>query len=474
MPPSSRNSSSIKQSKNKKKNNKKKSKRRSGTMVRGHGGYITDALKSAAGAGLRGAGRGIGNMLGIGDFGEKAGGFLSKIFGFGQYNVKKNSLLGDQNLGFGIGMLEFCHKEYIQDVFSSTGFALTQFNINPGLSNLFPLLSQLANCFEQYQFLGLLFIYKSTSADALNSTNTALGTVVIATNYNASDAAFTSKQQMEGYEFNSQSAPSMSHVHAIECDPKQTTLERMYVRSQALSTNQDVKFYDLGLLQLATQGMQAVSTIGEFQTVYHIRLFKPKLPDPGVGDLVAFHATNTITPPASASNVLGNANITLTGSSQFVLNSSKQLVMPAGNFLLLAIATGSSASFSTGFVFANVGCTNVNQLAGNTTDLVASTTNSSAGLLAFTFSCVSGGSSSVTVSYPTYTTGSSYTFDLFIFQIPGPTYFLPNPKELMLQLANRLDRIEQRYGNPTGKIAEFDEKSVIPSTIDILRPSKWF
>lgn len=54
-------------------------------------------------------------------------------------------------------------------------FNYSTWQLNPGQKSLFPWLAGIASNFESYKFHGLVFEYKSMSADALNSTNTALG-----------------------------------------------------------------------------------------------------------------------------------------------------------------------------------------------------------------------------------------------------------------------------------------------------------
>jgi hypothetical protein len=71
------------------------------------------------------------------------------------------------------------------DINGSTAFTNTSFNINPSNALLFPWLSNIAANFSEYRFKNLRFCFNSTSANALNSTNTALGQVIMTTNYNA-------------------------------------------------------------------------------------------------------------------------------------------------------------------------------------------------------------------------------------------------------------------------------------------------
>lgn len=175
------------------------------------------------------------------------------------------------------------NREYLGDVFSSgtvvggaSSFQLTQYSINPGLSASFPWLSGVAINYQQFRFHGLLFEFKSTSGNAVSSSNAALGTVVMATNYNADAPPFFSKKEILNTEFSSVSSPAADVLHPIECKPRLTTIENLYVRSGALPPNQDYRLSDLGLFQIATEGVQAATiNLGELWVTYDCELLKP-------------------------------------------------------------------------------------------------------------------------------------------------------------------------------------------------------
>jgi len=69
---------------------------------------------------------------------------------------------------------------------------------------------------------GMVFEFVSTSANALNSTNTALGQVICATNYNSSAAIYANIAEALNSEFSTCTKPSESVMHMIECAPAQS------------------------------------------------------------------------------------------------------------------------------------------------------------------------------------------------------------------------------------------------------------
>ncbi len=223
--------------------------------------------------------------------GSQVGNFLSDILGMGDYEVKSNSLStvgsimpatsGVPTFHSEKRSVRVKHREYLGDVNSSVAFALQAYSINPGLSQTFPWLSSLAENFQAYRFHGLVFEFWSTSSNALNNVNTALGTVVMATQYNAARANFTSKAEMEQYEFATSCKPSMSMIHPVECASLEAPLSELYIRTGALPAGEVLQFYDYGKFQLATVGMQNANNIGELWVSYDVELYKPRI-SPGL------------------------------------------------------------------------------------------------------------------------------------------------------------------------------------------------
>lgn len=233
--------------------------------------------------GARGLGNLIGNETGLSGAGSALGNaasWLSRAFGFGAYTVRSNSLMSQNIAQFeSNGSIEFAHREFVSDVSSSTGFTMSNYIINPGNATLFPWLSTIAQNFEQYEMLGLIFEFKSTSATAVGSVNTGLGTVIMATDYDVLDTNYGTKRQMEISDFATSSAPCETQIHPVECDPKQNVLRQLFIQpgNSVSSYPDDARFSAMGNFQLATSGMQAVSTIGELWVSYHVRLHKPQL-----------------------------------------------------------------------------------------------------------------------------------------------------------------------------------------------------
>lgn len=251
-------------------------------------------FKSAGGALGAHAGEVLGNWIGHGV--EKV---VQALSGFGDYHIMENSVAqgtigGDppvvRNTPYGMIIR---HREYIADVFAAIAFTNKQYHINPGQLPSFPWLSQVADSFEQYRFRGLVFEFKSMSSDAILSTSSssALGTVIMATQYNSLDAPFTDKRTMENYEFANSTKPSCNLLHPVECKRGETSISELYVRTTDQFTG-DLRLYDLGVFNLAVQGMQNAANnevVGELWATFEIEFYKPKLLPLGGNDGLTDH-----------------------------------------------------------------------------------------------------------------------------------------------------------------------------------------
>lgn len=188
------------------------------------------------------------------------------------------------------------HKEYIGDIGPSANFVVDTLEINPGMDICFPWLSQIAMAFQEYKWRGLIFTYKAQCSDLVTGTNPGLGTVIMATDYNAVENRFTDKRSMENYEFTTSSRPSASFVHMVETAKNQTAHPTLFTRDGPPPTGADKRLYDIGAFSIATQGMQATdatATIGELWVSYEIEFLKPRFQsDSGIEDTIgSFTAT---------------------------------------------------------------------------------------------------------------------------------------------------------------------------------------
>lgn len=249
------------------------------------------AGRAAFEAGGSALGGSLGGMLGNPGRGMAAGASVGRFLGqqvFGRGAYETNSLF-QSNTGLSIpsfsssgdetGAITICHREYVADVTGTSGFSPTGYQLNPSNQSLFPWLSQIAANYEEYEFNGLIASFRTTTAD-ISSSTASIGTVIMACDYNAGSPDFTTKIQMLNYDASVDVKVSCDLMFGFECDPTKNGLGGiLYVGGSqgAVPTGQDVKTYNMGNFQVATNGCENTGQVGELWMSYSIVLRKPKL-----------------------------------------------------------------------------------------------------------------------------------------------------------------------------------------------------
>jgi hypothetical protein len=298
----------------------------------------TSALNKAIRSGAEVLGSELSGNSTVGKYAGNVASWLTKIMGSGTYTVKGNTVADQMAPGIATfkpsGGTVISHREFIRDVSGTELFSNSGYLLNPGNSTLFPWLSTLAANYEQYEWLGLAFEFRSTCSFSTATGN--LGTVIMATDYDVLDTDFDSKRAMEIADFSGSSSPVNTFMHFVECAPKQSVLRQMYVQpgNSIAAYPDDPRFSIPGRFQFATQGMPSAFTIGELWVTYNVKLTKPTIAP--VGTVVA-----------SATAIYNRAG----------LNSMNVIPIPipitSGNpsFGTVTSSVYSTATYTTGFIF---------------------------------------------------------------------------------------------------------------------------
>lgn len=402
---------------------------------RAGGSDMGSMLGGMAGMALGGpTGAMIGNALGgIG------GSVISRLFGSGDYKTnadqltKNNLVLSNSaqapKFGSGRVLCKFRHQEYLGDVFSSAtpgAFQINSYSLNPGIAQTFPWLSGVVGAkFQQYRMNGCVFEFRSMSADALNSTNTALGSVIMSTDYDSADAVFTTKIQMENTEFGVSCKPSVNMIHGIECKRSQTPVSELFIRAYDVPSGKDIRLYDLGRFSIATTGCQGASVnLGELWVSYDIDCFKAIEQVPGyINPFATYYGTN-----ASPSSPFGTSQ-----SFGGVPNGADQIgltITPNRISFPLTTVLGATYLFNYGIVGSTSGVltapvvTTGNGLYVNSNVVYATQSNTTPNYLRYMAVQYKGGASAGNLPYINIAnfTWTGVTFletDIFLSQVSG-------------------------------------------------------
>jgi hypothetical protein len=228
--------------------------------------------------------------------GYDKGAQVSKLFGFGDYSTSNQIVSGtpaDPNQSIhhistaenGLsGDIMYSNTEFVKNIYATvvsgtSNFQVESFPLNPGLADTFPFLSQIAQNFELFEFVGLAFQYKPTSGEFGSNNSNALGKVVLATNYDPDASLFINSVVMENYDYACSTKPSSGCVHGVECKPTQRATMQMYTRTG--TSTKDKVFTDLGIFQIASEGIPSSVAqdvlIGELWVTYTVKLSRAKL-----------------------------------------------------------------------------------------------------------------------------------------------------------------------------------------------------
>lgn len=250
--------------------------------------------------------------------------------------------------------------ESLGDVSGSTGFANTNYNINPGLTTSFPWLSILAQAFEYWSVDKIEYSFKSTSGSAIQSASAALGKVVMSTDYDVFDTNFTTTQQAENYEGFTRTETWKDATHVVMGGGRRVgklPVSEWKIRNGSIPAGADQSLYDLGNFQLITSGQPSAFIIGELFVTYRgLKFYKPKTATPLGQFILAAHyaGTPTSASPGAAMVQRSGSNIVLTTA-----NTSFTIANP-GRYLCVFAAFGSTSWTSGGGMSAGANCTGVN------------------------------------------------------------------------------------------------------------------
>lgn len=160
------------------------------------------------------------------------------------------------------------HREYIQDVSGSVEFTNTQYAVQPGISTLFPWLSDFAMRYEKYRFRSLRFYLEPLKSASTN------GIMMMAIDIDAVDHAPNNKQML----MNLEGAARTSVWTACVLDQRVSAFAYpwYFVRTGTIPAT-DLKTYDVGTLNVAAFGCADASAIAELWVEYQLELSVPQM-----------------------------------------------------------------------------------------------------------------------------------------------------------------------------------------------------
>lgn len=205
-------------------------------------------------------------------------------------------------------------REYLQEVAGSVAFTTTSYSINPALTTSFPWLAAIAQNYEEYKFEKLRYCYEQEAPTS------ATGAIILSIDYDAADAAPANKQEALNTLGASRSPPWAANTLVADATKM---FGSHYTRTGALSSNLDIKTYDVGNLIISTQGQADAAVIGELYVEYTIRFSIPQMGLPLAGGLITGGGTQSQTNPLGTVPVQDPQAIGLSTSATSVVTLVK-------------------------------------------------------------------------------------------------------------------------------------------------------
>jgi len=235
-------------------------------------------------------------------------------------------------------MCNIKHREFIGNVVGSEDFLVGKsLSVNPGLATTFPWLSVMAQAWEEYRFKHLKFCYYTRTGS--NTT----GSVIMAPDYDASDAAPSNEQIMSSYDECVEDAPWKDNCCALKPQLLSGAIKRHFVRTSALASNQDIKLYDCCNFYIATVDGTDAAAWGKLWVEYDVDFYVPQLPPAGANTLAGGLITAGGT--LSGANPLGTVPILDPQSVGITIDGTSTVsFLTTGEYLVNADYTGVALS----------------------------------------------------------------------------------------------------------------------------------
>ena len=230
---------------------------------------ITKVLKDVIPGGVKL----IGDMIepGLGTLGDvvtrKAMDLFGKITGFGDYDVKVNSLIADPTNAnplpakFGDGSIRKRGTDFIKFVKVKAGGAFKlddTFFISPSNPKLFPKLSIEAQLYQKSILHGAIIRLESACSESISTNNgdMSIPTLIVAALYNLKESDFQDEVEMLNTYLCSDKRVNKDFLHPIECDRSQqpTNVLLNWAQLPLPGYVRDPQFENLGKLFVAHIG----------------------------------------------------------------------------------------------------------------------------------------------------------------------------------------------------------------------------
>jgi hypothetical protein len=260
---------------------------------------LGDSAKALLGAGT---GLAVGAMTGMGNGQGMYSGHGRALAGSGDYDLGTGAPIDNDSAALEMGQyfykphfqvdsidhdesgLVISNQEFVQNVYGNadgTAFASETFAVNPGLAEVFPMLSQFAINFERYEMVQCGFHFETQlDAGIIQSSTGQVGDILM---YSHSDPSAPDLQNVSEFQMNGgvSSRVTRGLINGVECDPGELRgLSNSGINYVRNTPKDDLNEYDQAKFQLAVSNTPvdlAGQVIGKLYVSYTVRLIKPRI-----------------------------------------------------------------------------------------------------------------------------------------------------------------------------------------------------
>lgn len=208
------------------------------------------------------------------------------------------------------GSVRISNTEFVTDL--ASGSSIQAFDLNPCSSPLFTWLSRIAVGYELFRFVKMRFRYTPICPSSTT------GVVVMAFDYDASDAAPLNKQAITAY-----SGSARGNVwNTVWCDIKPPTgwFYCGNIGNVPNPANTDIKFYDVAKFYIGLFNTSGTAATGELSVEYVVDFSKPDFgPAPSPSEVVLLTGSTYSNLCGTSQNAVGTLPVILSSPASGTL-----------------------------------------------------------------------------------------------------------------------------------------------------------
>jgi hypothetical protein len=357
------------------------------------------------------------------------------------------------------------------------GFVNNLFFINPGNTKLFPVFSNIAQCYTNYKLISFSLTYLTESYQI--SSGVTAGNVYLVINYNSQEPAFNSAKEILQYNPHLETVPFSSGTLVAEklgADKTKGYVDgkpyRVFVSDNLPNPTggaaSSVFDYNVGTAQVATNANAVTTEIGKVRVCAKFALWGLHAPVPNDKSPV-LHARAQALTGAPFTNATIQQGSSYSFDCTFTNTTITLAQMAIGSRFMItynAQATGGSATITVGTTIVSTGCIGVNLQIGGTEDVFSAGSTTATFSNCSTFLVTTG---TCVLTYPTITVTSTPAAQADVWITLLPTNLISQNNTLedkVLQLEKTLAKVqllETQLNNRIDAFAgESDYDDIVP------------